>query len=81
MGLSDTHGVGGEVCPSKFRFSFPYTGTWSSSPITGTRPPPCRDFSFTKIDEQHAVLFGGQGQDYLVTNDAYLIDLKKMVSK
>ena len=59
---------------------FPHTGTWSSPPIAGTRPPPRAYFSFTKIDEQHAVLFGGQGQGYVVTNNAYLIDLKKMVS-
>ena len=78
VGLSDTHGVGGEACHSKFLS--PHTGTWSSPPITGTRPPPCADFSFTKIDEQHAVLFGGQGQGGVVTNNAYLIDLKRMVS-
>ena len=78
VGLSDTHGVGGEAYPSKFLS--PHTGTWSSPPITGTRPPPCAYFSFTKIDEQHAVLFGGQGQRYVITNNAYLIDLKKMVS-
>ena len=78
MGLSDTHGVGGEAYPSKFLS--PHTGTWSSPPITGTRPPPCADFSFTKIDEQHAVLFGGEGQGDVLTNNAYLIDLKKMVS-
>ena len=84
VGLSDTHGVGGEACPSKFRKWIdslsPHTGTWSSPPITGTRPPPCARFSFTKIDEEHAVLFGGQGQGRHVTNKAYLIDLKKMVS-
>ena len=69
--------VGRHVPPS---FLSPHTGTWSSPPITGTRPPPCADFSFTKIDEQHAVLFGGYGQGRLLTNNAYLIDLKKMVS-
>ena len=69
--------VGRHVPPSFFP---PHTGTWSSPPITGTRPPPCTQFSFTKIDEQHAVLFGGQGHGRLVTNNAYLIDLKKMVS-
>ena len=72
--------VGRHVPPSLENGFIPHIGTWSSPPITGTRPPPCAYFSFTKIDEQHAVLFGGQGQGGHVTNNAYLIDLKKMVS-
>ena len=50
--------------------------------MSGTRPPPCSDFSFTMIDDHHAVLFGGvQSDDKLkCTNDVYILDLKIMAS-
>ena len=47
--------------------------------MTGTRPPPCHDFSFTMVDESHAVLFGGFS-DSGRTNDVYMLDLSRMVS-
>ena len=47
--------------------------------MTGTRPPPCSHFSFTMVDESHAVLFGGiSGSGF--TNDVYMLDLSRMVS-
>ena len=55
------------------------SGTWSSPTITGTRPPPCQNFSFTMVDESHAVLFGGSS-DSRWTNDVYMLDLSRMVS-
>ena len=58
---------------------FTLSGTWSSPTITGTRPPPCFDFSFTMVDESHAVLFGGFS-DSGRTNDVYMLDLSRMVS-
>ena len=47
--------------------------------MTGKRPPPCSDFSFTMVDEFHAVLFGGDS-DSGDTNDVYMLDLSRMVS-
>ena len=48
--------------------------------MTGTRPPPCQDFSFTMVDESHAVLFGGDHSGSGRTNDVYMLDLSRMVS-
>ena len=47
--------------------------------MRGTRPPPCIYFSFTMVDESHAVLFGGYSDSGL-TNDVYMLDLSRMVS-
>ena len=55
------------------------SGTWSSPTVTGTRPPPCSHFSFTMVDESHAVLFGGHSGSGR-TNDVYMLDLSRMVS-
>ena len=48
--------------------------------MTGTRPPPCRDFSFTMVDDSHAVLFGGYNLGSRFINDVYMLDLSRMVS-
>ena len=47
--------------------------------MTGTRPPPCSYFSFTMVDESHAVLLGEFGSARY-TNDVYMLDLSRMVS-
>ena len=47
--------------------------------MRGTRPPPCCDFSLTKFDEDHAVLFWGN-QSGIESNDVYLLELGSMVS-
>ena len=57
-----------------------HAGTWSSPTVTGTRPPPCEYFSFTMVDESHAVLFGGVHSGSGYTNDVYMLDLSRMVS-
>ena len=79
------HGGGGElhysnsivlICISGFLL-----GTWSSPTVRGARPPPCHNFSFTKVDDHHAVLFGGWDQkNHRRTNDVYSLDLTRMVS-
>ena len=58
----------------------PLSGTLSSPPVTGTRPPPCSEFSFTMVDDHNAVLFGGRRQGYVLNNDVYTLDLDRMVS-
>ena len=64
-----------------YRLGFPYifAGTWSSPIVSGTRPPPCSDFSFTMMDDNHAVLFGGYHSGKRKSNDVYIIDLTTMV--
>ena len=32
------------------------------------------------VDDHNAVLFGGHGQEYVVYNDVYTLDLERMVS-
>ena len=58
----------------------PLSGTWSSPTVSGTRPPPCANFSLTMVDDHNAVLFGGNGQENVVYNDVYTLDLERMVS-
>ena len=55
------------------------TGTWSSPTLRGTRPPPCGNFSLTKIDDHRAVLFGGISPSEWSTNEVYILDLTGMV--
>lgn len=52
---------------------------WSPVNTSGSRPPPCSDFSFTMIDDHRAVLFGGMsGQSYC--NHTFVLDLQTMVT-
>ena len=55
-----------------------FSGVWSSPIVSGVRPPPCAAFSLTKVDDNHAVLFGGMstGQE---NSDVYILDLSRMV--
>ena len=55
-----------------------YIEKWSFPTISGTRPPPCNFFSFTRIDDHRAVLFGGK-QHERRTNDVYIFDMTRMV--
>ena len=55
-------------------------GRWRVVHTTGMKPPPCAAFSFTRIDAQRVLLFGGRQQRQRV-NDAYILDLEKWVSK
>lgn len=56
-------------------------GVWSSPDIGGEKPPPCSAFSFTKVDQDRAVLFAGYqpGQGARV-NDVYVFNFRNMVS-
>ena len=54
-------------------------GKWSSPPTTGPRPPPCAGFTFTAINEQQAVFFGGDQPGRGRVNDVYIIDFSTMV--
>ncbi len=54
--------------------------TWSSPPVTGTRPPPCSSFSFVLMDSNKVLLFGGYQPGLAYVNDVYILDLARMVS-
>ena len=49
-------------------------GIWSSRQMKGERPPPCSVFSFTKIDQHRAVLFGGYQPDNGRVNELYIFN-------
>jgi hypothetical protein len=53
---------------------------WLPAEVHGTRPPPCSSFSLTKMNECSVLLFGGDHHGRGITNDLYLLDLKRMVS-
>ena len=55
------------------------TGEWSSPAVTGTKPPPLSDFSFTKVDSRRAVVYGGLMENFLLSGDAYVLELDKWV--
>ena len=56
-----------------------FPGTWSSPPMTGSRPPPCYNFSFTTVDGNRAVVFGGAQPGCGIVNDVYILDFSDMV--
>ena len=57
-------------------------GCWSSPTVTGSTPPPCYGFSFTKILEEKLVMFGGHSpvSNLLCMNDIYMLVLSALVS-
>ena len=56
----------------------PLLGEWSSPAVTGTKPPPLSNFSFTKVDSRRAVVYGG-GTGVKTSGDAYVLELDKWV--
>ena len=57
----------------------PCLGSWSSPSVKGSRPPPCAGFSLTMIDEERAVMFGGN-DSVVYLNDVYVLHMSTMVS-
>lgn len=48
---------------------------WFSPRVRGTRPPPCRNFTFTSINDWQALLYGGYlPEGKLRVSDLYLFD-------
>jgi len=46
---------------------------WTSPKIKGEKPPPCAEFTFTKVGGDHAVMFGGyQPIRRIYSTDSYL---------
>ena len=59
--------------------SFP-AGCWFSPAVTGSTPPPCGGFSFTKISEKSVVMLGGKRiSDPQHMNDIYMLILPTLV--
>ena len=57
-----------------------FLGSWSSPCVKGSRPPPCAYFSLTMIDEERAVMFGGEDRNLKYLNDVYILRMSTMVS-
>lgn len=57
-----------------------HVGEWTSPNVTGKIPSHRAFFSFTKYDDQHAVLFGGYRAKNKRSNEAYVLDMEKMVN-
>lgn len=57
------------------------SGTWESPTTTGSQPPPCQGFTFTLIDEDRIILFGGyQPATKRRVNDIYILNIHTKVS-
>ena len=54
-------------------------GLWCSPSNSGSRPPPCSDFSLTLTDEDQAVMFGGNIPSGK-SSEARVLHLPTMVS-
>jgi len=55
------------------------TGQWQEIDCPN-RPPPTGAFTFTEIDPDHALLFGGRVEETRM-NHVYILDMKIMVSE
>ena len=53
-------------------------GRWSVPECTGTAPPPCAAFSFNKVDQQRALLFGGRQREARV-NELHILNMDHWV--
>ena len=51
-------------------------GKWISPNVTGDRPPPIYEFTFTSLTNDTAILFGGRTTNG-DSNDVYIINFTK----
>lgn len=57
------------------------SGEWSSPAVVGAPPPPLYGFSFTRMDAEKVVLFGGYNSASEVhSTDVYYFDIARNVS-
>ena len=54
-----------------------YAEEWISSSICGQPPSPCSNFTFTKVGEKRAALFGGVSGSVVVSDDLLVVELNK----
>lgn len=50
---------------------------WKSLEVVGDKLPPFQAFSLTKIDETHAVIFGGYTPSKGCLDDTYVLEYKE----
>lgn len=55
------------------------TGVWISPETTGSRPPPCAAFTFTRVDPYRVVVFGGRQMEGRV-NELHILNMENWVS-
>ena len=51
-------------------------GEWITPTVTGDRPPPINDFTFTSVTNNTALLFGGVTTNG-ISNNVYIINFTK----
>ena len=55
--------------------------SWSNPTVTGSQPPPCQGFTFTLVDSERVVLYGGyQPTSGHRANDYFILNLNTKVS-
>ena len=52
-------------------------GEWITPTVTGDRPPPIHSFTLTSVDNNTAVLFGGDTTSNEASNNVYIINFTK----
>ena len=65
--------------PLTFAFLCTPLGVLSSPQVTGSRPPPCSAFTFTSVEPNRAVLFGGLQAEREQVNNMYLFNINTKV--
>ncbi|XP_064393790.1 uncharacterized protein LOC135341208 [Halichondria panicea] len=78
-GIEGTTQPGSTFTKTRLCFFFDtQNGVWSSPELRGERPPPCSNFTFTMVDQNRAVLFGGYQSGRGGVNEVYLLDFRTM---
>ena len=49
-------------------------GGWSSLKVTGQTPPPCSDFTLTKVGDKKAAVYGGR-EEWNRFNHLFIVEL------
>ena len=50
-------------------------GGWSSFKVTGQAPPPCSDFTLTRVGEKRAAMYGGYDGSNMF-NHLFIVELR-----
>ena len=52
---------------------------WNSPATTGQKPTPCEGITFTAVDDNRAVMFGGGNGKHGLMNDVHILFFPTMV--
>ena len=71
------------ACIHQHYYSFPlltFTAEWFWPKVTGSRPPPCAEFSFIKTSDLKVIMTGGYKKNTNLLNGVYQLNLANWVS-